>query len=73
MNLLFSMIDAFYNTVLQMFHDIDYTAIGIMTLLESTFLPFPSEIPMTIVGIQSARGTMNPLVGLLVGLLGVWA
>lgn len=66
MNVLFPMIDTFYNTVLHLFHSVDYTAIGIMTLLESTFLPFPSEIPMTIVGIQSARGTMNPFIGLFV-------
>ncbi len=72
MNVLFPMIDSFYNTILHLFDSVDYTAVGVMTLLESTFLPFPSEIPMTIVGIQSARGTMNPIIGFLVGLLGVW-
>ena len=66
------MIASFTTYILQLFHGIDYWAIGIMTALESTFIPFPSEIPMTIVGIQSTQGTMNPFIGLIVGLAGVW-
>lgn len=61
-----------YELVMRLFHSVDYTSIAIMTALESTFLPFPSEIPMTIVGMQSAKGTMDPIVGLIVGLIGVW-
>ncbi len=42
-----------------------------MMMIEASIIPFPSEIPMLAVGIQSYHGDMNPLIGLLVALCGV--
>jgi membrane protein DedA with SNARE-associated domain len=46
--------------------------VAIMMTIEASLIPFPSEIPMLAVGIQSSLGTMHPLVGLLYALAGVW-
>lgn len=42
-----------------------------MMAIEASVIPFPSEIPMLAVWIQSASWTMNPVVGLVVALLWV--
>lgn len=66
------MLVSFYGFILHLFQTIDYTAVFFMMLLESSLIPFPSEIPMLAVGLQSAHGTMNPFVGLFVALVGVF-
>ncbi len=65
------MFDPFYEYIYHLFQTVDYTAIFVMMALEASIIPFPSEIPMLAVGIQSARGDMNPVIGLLVALCGV--
>lgn len=52
--------------IIHLFHTFDYWAVFVMTMLESTLVPFPSEIPMTLVGIKSHAGSMNPWIGFLV-------
>jgi membrane protein DedA with SNARE-associated domain len=66
------MLSSFYDFILHLFSTIDYWAVFAMMTIEASFIPFPSEIPMLAVGIQSAQGTMHPVVGLLVALMGVW-
>lgn len=66
------MLVSFYGFILHLFQTIDYTAVFFMMLIEASLIPFPSEIPMLAVGIQSAHGTMNPFIGLFVALAGVF-
>lgn len=66
------MLESFYDVIVHLFHSIDYWAVFIMMTIEASLIPFPSEIPMLAVGIQSAQGAMNPLLGLLVALCGVF-
>lgn len=66
------MLESFYGYILHLFQTIDYWAVFIMMSIEASVIPFPSEIPMLAVGIQSARGMMNPIIGLLVALAGVF-
>ncbi len=42
-----------------------------MMAIEASIIPFPSEIPMLAVWIQSASWEMHPVIGLLVALAGV--
>lgn len=65
------MFDPFYEFIYHLFQTIDYTAVFLMMALEASIIPFPSEIPMLAVGIQSYHGDMNPIIGLLVALCGV--
>lgn len=66
------MLESFYEFILHLFHSIDYWAVFVMMTIEASLIPFPSEIPMLAVGIQSAQGTMNPIIGLIVALCGVF-
>lgn len=66
------MLHTFYDLIVGLFQSINYTAVFIMMTIEASVIPFPSEIPMLAVGIQSAGGTMNPVVGLVVALCGVF-
>ncbi len=66
------MLESFQDVIIHLFHTFDYWAVFVMTMLESTLIPFPSEIPMTLVGIKSSHGVMNPWIGFFVGLAGVW-
>ena len=66
------MFNSLTDVIVHLFHTFDYWAVFVMTMLESTLIPFPSEIPMTLVGIKSFHGVMNPWIGLLVWLAGVW-
>lgn len=65
------MLEQFYGLIEHFFQSIDYTAVFIMMTIEASVIPFPSEVPMLAVGIQSASGNMNPIIGLLVALAGV--
>lgn len=66
------MFGPFYEYIYHLFQTVDYTAIFIMMLIESSMLPFPSEVPMLAIGIQAARGTMNPFVGLAISLVAIF-
>lgn len=65
------MLELFYENIVSLFGTIDYTAVFIMMALEASIIPFPSEIPMLAVWIQSFTWDMNPLIGLIVALLWV--
>lgn len=66
------MLESFYSSIVHLFHSIDYVAVFVMMTIEASLIPFPSEIPMLAVGIQSVQGIMNPMIGLLVALAGVF-
>ncbi len=66
------MFDAFYGYIFQVFQTIDYGAVFVMMLIEASMLPFPSEIPLLAIGIQAAKGTMNPLLGFLISLIAIF-
>lgn len=65
------MLEQFYESIVHLFGTINYVAVFIMMAIEASVIPFPSEIPMLAVGIQSASWDMNPIIGLFVALLGV--
>ena len=62
------MLEQFYESIMHLFGTINYTAVFIMMAIEATIIPFPSELPMLAVWIQSASWDMNPFLGLLVAL-----
>ncbi len=66
------MFEFFYSSIVSTFQVIDYWAIFIMMLIESSLLPFPSEIPLLAIGVLSAKGAMNPLIGLVVSLIAIF-
>lgn len=66
------MLEAFYGYIFQLFQGIDYTALFVMMLIESSMIPFPSEIPLLAIGINAAKGTMNPFLGLLISLIAIF-
>ena len=41
-------------------------------LIESSMIPFPSEIPLLAIGINAAKGTMNPVAGLAISLIAIF-
>lgn len=62
------MLEQFYEIIVHLFGTINYTAVFIMMAIEASIIPFPSEIPMLAVWIQSASWEMHPVIGLLVAL-----
>lgn len=55
------MLESFYGAIQTLFQSIDYWAVFVMMTIEASVIPFPSEIPMIAVGIQTASGLMNPI------------
>lgn len=49
-----------------------YTGIFVMMTLESTFVPFPSEVAMIPAGIEVANGQMNLYLAIFFGTFGSW-
>lgn len=66
------MLETFYGYIFQLFQTIDYSGLFVMMLIESSMIPFPSEIPLLAIGIQSAKGTMNPFIGLVISLVAIF-
>lgn len=66
------MLESFYGYIFQLFQGVDYTALFVMMLIESSMIPFPSEIPLLAIGINAAKGTMNPFLGLLISLVAIF-
>jgi membrane protein DedA with SNARE-associated domain len=66
------MLTSFYEYIFHLFQSVDYGGIFIMMLIESSLIPFPSEVPMLAIGIQAAKGTMNPFFGLIVSLVAIF-
>jgi membrane protein DedA with SNARE-associated domain len=56
--------------VLATVHEWGYTGIVVMMTIESSFIPFPSEVAMIPAGYLAAQGKMDPVLATLAGLLG---
>lgn len=56
--------------VLATVHDWGYTGIVVMMTIESSFIPFPSEIAMIPAGYLAAQGRMDPFLAVLAGTVG---
>ncbi|WP_303850891.1 DedA family protein [Seleniivibrio woodruffii] len=64
------MIDSFVQFVLNAVHDMGYAGIVIMMTLESSFVPFPSEVVVPPAGYLAAQGKMNIYLVVLSGITG---
>jgi membrane protein DedA with SNARE-associated domain len=62
----------FINAVYGQLVGYEYYGIFVMMTLESSFIPFPSEISMIPAGIESSRGVMNAYSAIAVGTFGSW-
>lgn len=60
------------DTVLGFFADLGYVGIFAMMTIESSFIPFPSEVAMIPAGALVQRGEMVFLYALLAGTAGAW-
>jgi len=56
--------------VLATVHDWGYTGIVVMMTIESSFIPFPSEVAMIPAGYLAAQGRMDPFLATLAGIAG---
>ncbi|MBP9779402.1 DedA family protein [Candidatus Gracilibacteria bacterium] len=66
------MLHQFAESVLALFSDMGYIGIFIMMTIESSFIPFPSEVAMIPAGALVERGEMVFLFALLAGTSGAW-
>jgi len=64
------MLDTFVNFVLGAVSDMGYTGIIVLMALESSFVPFPSEVVVPPAGYLAAQGQMNIYLVILSGLFG---
>lgn len=66
------MLHDFVQWVLEIFGQMGYIGIFIMMTIESSFVPFPSEVAMIPAGVLAHSGQMNFGIAFLVGTLGAW-
>lgn len=66
------MLHNFIESVLSIFSGMGYLGIFIMMTIESSFVPFPSEVAMIPAGALIERGEMTFLMVLLAGTAGAW-
>lgn len=64
------MLDSFVQFVLGLVNDMGYTGIVILMALESSFIPFPSEVVVPPAGYLAAKGEMNLYLVILSGIAG---
>jgi len=64
------MLDAFIHFVLSAVADLGYTGIVVLMALESSFVPFPSEVVVPPAGYLAAQGEMNIYLVILSGTAG---
>jgi membrane protein DedA with SNARE-associated domain len=66
------MIHQITDTVLSFFADLGYLGIFAMMTIESSFIPFPSEVAMIPAGALVERGEMSFVLALLAGTAGAY-
>jgi membrane protein DedA with SNARE-associated domain len=66
------MLESFINSVLSVFSSMGYIGIFIMMTIESSFIPFPSEVAMIPAGALIERWEMSFFMVLLAGTAGAW-
>ena len=66
------MITDFINWVLSIFAEMGYVGIFVMMTIESSFIPFPSEVAMIPAGALAQKGEMSFLIALLAGTAGAY-
>jgi len=66
------MFSSFIDSVLGIFGQMGYLGIFIMMTIESSFIPFPSEVAMIPAGALVQRGEMIFIYALLAGTAGAW-
>lgn len=60
------MLTQFVGWIMHFFSTMDYTSIFILMTIESSIIPFPSEVVMIPAGISAANGNIDPFVAVLV-------
>ncbi len=58
---------AFIDWILHFFTSMDYMTIFILMTVESSIIPFPSEVVMIPAGISAANGNINPIIAAIIG------
>ena len=64
------MLNGIFNWALGLTADLGYWGVGILMTVESSFLPFPSEIVVPPAAYLASRGEMNVFIVVLAGVLG---
>jgi len=64
------MLHEFVNWVVQTVGQLGYIGIFVMMFLESSFVPFPSEVVMVPAGYLASKGEMNLILSIIVGIAG---
>jgi membrane protein DedA with SNARE-associated domain len=60
----------FIDWVLSFVESIGYIEIGILMMIESSIIPFPSEVVMIPAGINAANGSLDPILATIIGGIG---
>jgi membrane protein DedA with SNARE-associated domain len=66
------MLESFITSVLSIFSSMGYLGIFAMMTIESSFVPFPSEVAMIPAGALIERGEMTLLMVMLAGTAGAY-
>ncbi|NCN99804.1 DedA family protein [Candidatus Falkowbacteria bacterium] len=64
------MLNAFFIWALSITQGLGYTGVGILMMIESSFLPFPSEIIVPPAAYLASQGQINVFLVIIVGVLG---
>lgn len=66
------MLTQFIDTILAIFSGMGYIGIFVMMTIESSFIPFPSEVAMIPAGVLIQKGEMDFILALTAGTLGAY-